>query len=159
MLTLQRSSPGAQKPIPFFITFWQDQDIEASHLDGLHITTLASPAEIPSWNAWLTCLLTHGQGGRHIHKYHPPRPRSGASARGCQGGTRRGASPPLRCRFLCRASPDEVRCLMQLAVCFLPRLQINFMLDYVTESPLFFFQESAMSWKIISVVVLHSPFL
>jgi len=48
---------------------------------------------------------------------------------------------------------------MQLAVCFLPRLQTNFMLDYVTESLLFFFQELAMSWKIISVVVLHSPFL
>lgn len=52
----------------------------------------------------------------------------------------------------------KVRCLVQLAVCFLPRLQINFMLDYVTESLLFFFQELAMSWEIISAVVSRSPF-
>lgn len=60
--------------------------------------------------------------------------------------------PPLRCSH-------RICCPMQLAVCLLPRLQINFMLDYVTERLLFFFQESAWSWKIISVVVLRSPLL
>lgn len=109
MLTLQRSSPGAQKPIPFFITFWQDQDIEASHLDGLHITTLASPAEIPSWNAWLTCLLTHGQGGRHIHKYHPPVP-GAEPARGAARGERGGARP-----LLCDAGSSAVLPQMKFA--------------------------------------------
>ena len=60
--------------------------------------------------------------------------------------------PPPRC-----AAPDGALCPMQLAVCLLPRLQINFMLHSGTGRLLFSLQEPARSCKTISVVPRSPP--
>lgn len=164
---------GLQNPIPFYffslIPFFffnlsleapgcLAQGLDVLHkplgLDAPHCSALESPEEARSVTAGLgSAMVWPRVATRHGHE---ARPRASPAHMGMAS---RGGPTPLHLASAFAALLQlKVRCPVQLAVCLLPRLQINFMLDYVTESLLFFFQELAMSWEIISAVVSRSPF-